>query len=265
MIKKIVILAGGTLLVGLLLFGRNTISYIRTSVGSVRETVQNSVPVEFQIDHARHLIKDLAPEVRKNMHIIAKEEVELQRIEEQIAAAESRLVKEKDNIMRLKGDVASDKPTFQYAGRSFTLTEVKSDLANRFERYKTSEATLNSLKGIHEARQRSLAAARQKLDGMLAARRQLQVDVENLEARNQMVAAAKTTSSFQFDDSQLGQAKELVAGLRTRLEVDEKMVNAETEFQGEIPMDKATPQNIVEQVGDYFADKTPDTKSVAKK
>ena len=98
---------------------------------------------------------------------------------------------------------------------------------------------------------------------MLAQKRQLQVEVENLEARNQMVAAAQTTSNYQFDDSQLGHVKELVQDLKTRLEVSETIVKAETEFQGEIPLDKASPQNIVDQVGDYFGPKKPDAKAVA--
>ena len=50
--------------------------------------MQNSVPVDFEIDRARKMIQDLAPEVRKNMHVIAKEEVEVQRLEEQIADSE---------------------------------------------------------------------------------------------------------------------------------------------------------------------------------
>ena len=84
---------------------------------------------------------------------------------------------------------------------------MQTDLANRFERYKTSEATLASLKEIRDARQKSLAAARQKLEGMLAAKRQLQVEVENLEARMQMVAAAKTTSNYQFDEAGWGASR----------------------------------------------------------
>jgi len=40
------------------------------------------------------------------------------------------------------------------------------------------------------------------------------------------------------------------------------MANADTELQGEIPLDKASPQNIVEQVSDYFSP-TPDAKAVA--
>ena len=88
---------------------------------------------------------------------------------------------------------------------------MRTDLAHRFERYKTGETMLSSLKEIRNARQKSLVAARQKLEGMLASKRQLQVEVENLEARVQMIAAAKSTSNYQFDDSRLGRVKELVA------------------------------------------------------
>ena len=263
MIKKTLITTAAILLAGVVLFGRNTIGYIRTSLGYVHDSVENSVPVGFEIDHARQMIHDLVPEVRKNMHVIAKEEVEVQRLEEQIAGAESKLAKDKEQILRLKADLATSKDSYQYGSRSYTAAEVKSDMANRFERYKTNEATLVSLKQVHDARVKSLAAARQKLEGMLAQKRQLVVEVENLEARNQMVAAAQTTSTYQFDDSQLGRAKELVQNIKTRLQVSEKLVNAENEFQGEIPLDKACPQNIVDQVGDYFGQKTPDAKSVA--
>ena len=142
---------------------------------------------------------------------------------------------------------------------------MRTDLANRFERYKTGEATLESLKEIRNARQKSLVAARQKLEGMLASRRQLQVEVENLEARLQMIAAAKATSNYQFDDSRLGRVKELVSNLRTRLEVAEKLVNAEVYYHDEIPLDKVAPENIVEQVTEHFAVKTPAKREVAKK
>jgi hypothetical protein len=265
MIKKAIFLGGGGLLVLTLLFGRGAFSYVRTSVGCVADSVQNSVPIEFQIERARTMIKDLVPEVRKNMHVIAKEEVEVQRLDEQITGAEENLAREKEQMLRLKTDLGGGKKVFQYGPRSYTADEVKTDLANRFDRYKTNDATLASLKEIRIARQRSLAAAQQKLEGMLASRRQLQVEVENLEARTQMIAAAQSTSNYQFDESQLGQVKELVSNLRTRLQVAEKLVNAEVNFQGEIPLDKATPANIVEQVGEYFSDRAPDAKSVAKK
>lgn len=263
MIRKIVFLVGAVLLVGILFFGRNAVSYVRSSVGYVQDSVEDSIPAEFQIDRARRMIKDLTPEIRQNMHIIAKEEVEVERLQERIAGTETRLVKEKEEMLRLKGDLAGDKKVYSYAGRTYTGDQVKTDLANRFQRYKTNEATLESLRQLHTARQRSVEAARQKLEGMLAARRQLQVDVENLEAQRQMVDAAQTTSNYCFDESRLGRVKELVSDLRTRLDTEMKLVDAEQQFRDEIPLDAPAPKDIVEQVSKYFAAAGTNTQKVA--
>jgi peptidoglycan hydrolase CwlO-like protein len=257
MLKRVFIIGGGALFVLVLLFGKSTVSYLRTSAGYVSDAAQESVPIEFQIDRARGMIKDLVPEVRKNMQVIAKEEVEVKKLEEQIAQTQTRLAKEKEQLLRLKTDLASGKSNFTYASRSYSVEQVKTDMANRFERYKTGEATLASLEQMLTARQRSLEAARQKLEGMLAAKRQLAVEVENLEARLQMVAAAQSTSAYQFDDSRLGQAKELIAKLRTRLDVAEKLANAETKYQGEIQLEGTSPANIVEEVTEHFAGDSP--------
>ncbi len=51
MIKKAILLGGG-LLAGLVLLGSGGLSYIRTSAGCLRETVENSVPIDFQIQRA---------------------------------------------------------------------------------------------------------------------------------------------------------------------------------------------------------------------
>mgnify|MGYP005863300465 FL=1 len=268
MIRKTLIGGGVAFLLALLLFGRDAASYVRTSVGYVKDSVRGSVPIEFQIERARRMIKDLAPEIRKNMHVIAKEEVEVERLQKQIEDAQAKLAKEKQELLRLKTDLASNKTEFEYGNRKYTVAQVQTDLANRFERYKTSEATLASLEEIHRARQASLDAARQKLEGMLASRRQLQVEVENLEARVQMVAAAQTTANYSFDDSQLGRVKELISDLRTRIEVAGRLVNAEGYYHDEIPVGQATPANIVEQIDEHFASSHPkqaEPKSVFEK
>jgi len=252
MIRKTILVGLGAVLVLGLLFGGAAVSYVRTSAGYVRQAVHESVPIEFQIQRARGMIGDLIPEIRKNMHVIAKEEVEIERLEEQIADARARLGKEKEELLRLRADLGEGRSVYTYAGLTYTSAEVKEDLARRFERYKTNDATLASLEQIHSARLKSLEAARRKLEGMMAARRQLQVEVENLEARVQMLAAAQATSDFQFDESKLGKVKELIADLQTRLDVAERLLSAETDFHDEIPLDEPTPENVVDEVTEYF-------------
>lgn len=252
MVKKVILGSAGAGALCLVLFGREAVSYVGTTAGWFKDSVKNNMPFEFEIDRARRMVRELAPDIRKNMHVIAKEEVEVERLEKQIGDAEQRQDKDRGELMQLKSDLATGKDRFHYAGRSYSVEQVKVDLANRFERYKTHDATLASLKEMHQARQNSLEAARLKLEGMLAAKKKLEVDVEHLEARLKMVEAAQTTSDHQFDDSQLSRAKELVTDLRTRLDVAEKLVNADGYLRDEIPLTEPAPENIVEEVTEYF-------------
>ena len=252
MIKKALVAGIGICLVSAVFFGRDAFSYFRTTAGRMKDTVRSSVPLDFEIDRARRMVKELVPDIRKNMHVIAKEEVEVEQLRKQITQTESRLGKERAELVRLKNDLGSGNSVFHYAGRSYSAAQVKGDLANRFERFKTTDATLASLKDIEQARVRSLAAAREKLEGMLAAKRKLEVDVEHLEARLKMVEAAQTTSDYAFDDSRLSRVKELITDLRTRLDVAERLTSAEGAFHGEIPLSETTSDNLLDEVTDYL-------------
>lgn len=254
MVKKLLLGGAAATLVSLVLFGREAASYVCTSAGWVKDSVKNSVPIEFEIERARRMVRDLVPDIRKNMHVIAKEEVEVERLDKQIQEAETRLAKDRGDLLKLKDDLSTGKSHFQYAGHRYTADRVKVDLANRFERFKTKDATLASLKEMHSARERSLEAARNKLTGMLDAKRKLEVDVEHLEARLKMVEAAQTSSDYKFDDSQLSRVKELVTDLRTRLTVAEKLVNAEGALGDEIPVAEQAPENLLEEVAEYFGE-----------
>ena len=98
MIRKAFYIVTGTGLVLVLLFGRDAASYVSTTYHHLTGAVKDSVPVEFQIDRARTMVRDLEPEIRRSMHIIAKEEVALEQLGKQIEAlgAEDREGQERD-------------------------------------------------------------------------------------------------------------------------------------------------------------------------
>ena len=80
------------------------------------------------------MVKNLAPDIRHNMHVIAQEEVEIERLDKEIAKTQEKLGSEKTAILKLKGDLATPQPVYHYAGRSYPIQQVKLDLTNRFER-----------------------------------------------------------------------------------------------------------------------------------
>ena len=80
MIKKAILLVVGLGLTTVVLFGRNAASYVSTTYHRLTDSVQEAVPVDFQIDRAKQMVRDLDPEIRRSMHVIAKEEVAVEQL-----------------------------------------------------------------------------------------------------------------------------------------------------------------------------------------
>lgn len=253
MFKKLFLIGGGLVLLAALFLGRGAWSYISTGVSKARQMVKDNVKIEFEIDRARNMIEGLVPEIRQNKHLLAREEAQIARLQQDLAEKESRLAKSQEHILRLQGDLESGQNNFVYVGHTYSRSQVEVDLQNRFERHKTLDATVANLHKVVHARQRALEAGKEKVKEMEAAKRQLEVEIENLEARLKMVEVAKTTSEFNFDNSQLARTRELIDEIGTRIDVEEMVVNSEGYHYDEIPLDdEAEAGDISQQVTEYF-------------
>lgn len=254
MVKKSLIVGLGFLLLGGLTFGRNAISYLRTSVSCLQESVHQSVPVTFELERARRMIDDLKPEIAQNFHRIAREEVEVEKIARQLAKLEEQQSTTKQAVLQLKSDLESGRQVFVYAKKTYTGLEIRQDLAKKFGRCKSLDETISHMRKELEFRQAGLQSGRQKLDELLAARDQLRLNVEGLEARHKMIEVQQTASDLQIDDSQLARTKELVSDIQTRLNVSERLLAQSGDFVApEIVLEEPTEGDLLEQITTYFA------------
>ena len=130
MIKKLLYVGAGLALLLGLIFGRESFSYMTTAWSRMHNVVKENVPVNFEIQRARKMVKQLKPEIEKNLHLIAKEEVEIDKLERQITTLEKKLVKDASALKKLNDDLTSG-TQLVYHGRRYTADQVKTDLANR--------------------------------------------------------------------------------------------------------------------------------------
>jgi len=202
------------------------------------------------------MVENLVPEIRTCMHVIAEEEVNIDHLNREIAQGETGLNRQKEEILALRKDLDLNKSTYQYASRRYSSGEVRQDLSQRFQRYKTAEATVSSKQEIRNQREKSLVAAREKLESMLNEKRTLEVEIEHLEARVKQVQAAQTASKFSLDDSQLSRARQLISELNKHLDVQARMLDSEGRFTGLIPVEVSAqvPEDLSRQIDEYFQD-----------
>ena len=90
MIKRIVFSTVGLGLLGTFFFGR-TRGQLCFHLAGPGSPIRSSKACRsnFEIDRARKMVKDLVPDIQRNMHVIAKEEVEVDQLEHQIADSRS--------------------------------------------------------------------------------------------------------------------------------------------------------------------------------
>jgi hypothetical protein len=201
------------------------------------------------------------------MHVIAEQQVDVEHLHQAIARKHVEIGKQKESLVSLRNDLGTGRSVFVYASRSYSSDDVKRDLATRFERFKAAEEILTADQKILAAREQNLMANQDKLQGMLQAKKELEVKLEQLQARLETLRAAETVSTLAIDDSNLSHARTLIADLNKQLDIKQKMLDAEGKFAGLIPVD--APANlpvsdICEQIDAYLSHGPVDAAEVAQ-
>ena len=258
MIKKAIMGAAVALVAGGFVFGHEMFSYARTWGSSVRKAVKAEVPLEFEIQRARELVENLVPDIRNCMHVIAEQQVDIENLHADIAARGGDMSQQKQAILALRTDLESGNTQFVYASRTYSSDQVRRDLATRFERFKGAEQLLARDRQILQAREDALKSNEEKLDQMLVSKGDLEVQIEQLEARMNAVQAKQSVATLEIDDSQLAQAKKLIRDLNKQLDVREKMLDAQGKFSGLIPVDtepQIPVEDVTRKIDEYFQNK----------
>ena len=254
MCKKIALGTLAVAAVSTFVFGRDAVSYLTTGADNVRDAVRSGVPVEFEIERARKGLEKLTPEIRKSLHVIAEQEVDIENLRKSIARQEEKLGDQEEAILTLSADLKSGDTQFVYAKRTFKRKAVQKDLADRFNRFKVAEDAVERDRNSLAAKQQALTAMKDKLEKMLSERKDLAVEVDRLEARLRSVEAVETIAELEIDDSELGRLRSLVSSINKNLDVRERMVDAEADFSGTIPVeeDQIVSEDIEQEVAAYF-------------
>jgi hypothetical protein len=257
MLKNSILIIVAALFIGGVIFGKDLVSYVRSSVKSFRTAVKDSVPVEFELKRAKDLLDEIIPEMHANIQLIAQEEVEIAALKTDITTNEKSISQAKLQIAKLRDDLAQPKAQFTYNGREYSRSYVTDDLSRRFEQFKESEVVLASKQKLLTTRENSLNAAVAALEKTRSNKRILEDKIESLACQYRIVKAASVGSKIQVDNSKMAQTEKLISEIQKRLDVAERVLSHESKFVQEIDTDPVVEGDLLTQVDDYFNQKEP--------
>lgn len=242
------------LLLGSLIYGTDLWSVAKTGASNVQQAAKDLRSTEFEIQRAENMVNELLPEIEACMAQVAEQQVTNDRMAAKIEEQQTKLASQKETLLKLTADLDREDQNYVYAGVSYTRSEVEKDRELRWKKFQVDETALNTNVKILNARQMALKSNREKLQGMVAAKQELEVQIQELKAQLEAVKAAETVKGLEFDDSQLSATRELIDEIGQKIEVRERLLDERTKFNELIPVDEENPnqEDLSTQIRSHF-------------
>jgi hypothetical protein len=245
-------LAAGAVLGGLV-FGSDLASYVRSSGHWASRAVTDNIPLDFQIRRAHDLLAETEPEMRKNVRLMAEEEVDIAGLKDGIGQAAQSLDEEKARLRKLRDKLSTPETSFTFGEFSYTREQLAQELSRRFQFYQESETALQQKRQLLISRQKALASAAQAMDIARAQRATLQAEVDALEGRYRLVRATSNGGDVRMDNSSLAQAEQVVGEVRRQLDISEHVLAREAKFIQPMAIDAINEQDLLKKVDAHLA------------
>ena len=250
----------GAAALGLYNFGGDGLSYMTTAGRMVSQEVGDQVPIRFELERAKGMIDSLVPDIKRNMIVIAKEEVSVESVRNEVETASQSLRRQRQELLSLRDKAINGSQELRIGSRPASEEEVQAELKRLLARFKLAEATLGAKQDLLQSRESTLIAARRKLETMINAKRDLEVQVENLEARLTTVQSDAVTSSVEFDESNVAKCQGLVDDLRVRLQVAERLIATDGQIDDLETSITFGDEDVFSQIDEHLGTNSPTDK-----
>jgi len=250
---------------GFLFLGTDFPSYLGTMASSVRESVAGQIPVEFELKRAEGLIRQIDPQIESCKRDLARSEVELEELHQSVQRLD-KVVGGEEKKLRVGAKMLSGDGTgeVQLASDNGVRRRVNADLQRTKDSFVNNTAILKTKRALIERQEKAVDAAKQRLIAVRTEREALEDQVRSLKTQQQQVEAlAATSSRFDLDSTALSQAKEVIAGVKKRLDIAQRMLENDMVFHGEDSFSVAVEErNVVREIEELFAEQDRTTAVV---
>ena len=144
-------------------------------------------------------------------------------------------------------------PDLEQALITVAEVRVSADLSRTKDSYVNNVAILKTKRALIERQTRAVGAAKERLAAVRYERAAMEDQVRALKTQKMQVEAlAATSSRFDLDSTALSQAKEVIAGVRKRLDVAQRMLENDLSFQGEPVGDLVEERDVLKEIDELF-------------
>ncbi|MEO0481103.1 MAG: hypothetical protein AAF196_16655 [Planctomycetota bacterium] len=232
-------------IVGTVTLGRDAGSYLSTAVHSLREEVQDTIPVEVQLDHAEQLVREIEPELNQARRQLAQAHVDLEHARERQVGLEFEVEHQERSLRRVAETADADAAS--YSERGTTLQSTR--LARTFDRYRANKRELEQQAVLIARQQAAVEAAQMQVEAVREQKAELEQLITELRIqKRQNDALAASAQRIEIDPSALSRARETCERIKNRLEVNRRLLEEDLD----LPTIDTEHRDIEGEVRAYF-------------
>jgi chromosome segregation ATPase len=224
MLKKLVILGVIGFVAVTAIKGSKFGSYVRAEWDALRERCEASIPPEREIARLRSEVAALESDMRSIVKHLAKENVEVAQLREEVADFQQRQGRDKELLtsrgMAIKTAETSTTEFVSFGDRKLSIDDAKAELAEGVRRFTNNQKSLEAQTATLASRERVRETLAKQLDTMRNQKNELSAAVDALEAEVTSLKLRQMESKYQTDDSRLAKIKEDIRALKKKLAIE---------------------------------------------
>ena len=236
-------------------------SHVKLWLKQRHQAAEDSIPPEQEIARLRMELENLAREDDRHFDRVAKQIVEVNRLEEQVKNMRTDLDKEERRIVALKSSydaaVKADRKKVAHGDAEYDLQAFRNDLLAAAARFEIDEKLLKSKDEQLSLRKKTLELNRRKLSELKLVRQQMKTELERLEtalaAERQHQAAEQNT----LDDASYKRLRKDLDRVRDKVEVMKQKQILKGEIDGPVQAEKRKEQEAANErfLNERFSEK----------
>jgi hypothetical protein len=200
-----------------------TWSYLKTGHFLIGKTIQEHVPIEFEIARLDQMIQEANHALRQDEQAMAMMEVQCEQLQEEIDRIQGELQQSEGDMRRLREALNTSDSRIAIGNKTYSREEVEGELERRLDEYEFRMQSMNDKEKALKERRAYLDAGRKQLETNHRTVQQLALQVQYLRDQKRLLDSQPASGSPAFDKSKVGEANRLASELIAKMKAEQKV------------------------------------------
>jgi chromosome segregation ATPase len=194
-------------------------NYGRVMWDKARAKWDKAIPPEIEIESLRGEIARMDNDIRNTLRPLAEKMVNIEQEEQAIKTAEANLTNRREQLVRLRNDVASNTERVSFGQVNLSLPQAKNKLNNEVSIYEAQKANLESRKRRLDALRTSVAATHEQLNKLMEQKRTFAEQLDQIVADLEVQKLNEIARPLPVDNNKVSGIQQRLQRLKQNLRV----------------------------------------------